>query len=122
MFMSKKTLVVGASKNPERYSNKAIRALRSKGHEVLALGLREAIVEDVDIFTDKKPLSAIDTITLYINPSNQKDLYEYLLSLDAKRIVFNPGTENPELAKLASDNGIEVVYGCTLVMLSLGKY
>ncbi len=120
--MSKKTLVVGASKNPERYSNKAIRALRSKGHEVLALGLKEATVDDVDIFTDKKSVDALDTITLYVNPSNQKDLYKYLLSLDAKRIVFNPGTENPELAKLASDKGIEVVYGCTLVMLSLGKY
>lgn len=120
--MSKKTLVVGASKNPDRYSYKAIQALRSKGHEVHALGLREDEVSDVKFFTEHKPIEALDTITLYVNPTNQKKLYDYLLSLNAKRIVFNPGTENPELAKFATDNGAEAVYGCTLVMLSLGKY
>lgn len=121
-IMSKKTLVVGASKNPDRYSYKAIQALRSKGHEVLALGLREGEVDDVKFFTEHKPIDGVDTITLYVNPTNQKDIYDYLLSLQSKRIVFNPGTENPELAKLAADNGTEAVYGCTLVMLSLGKY
>lgn len=120
--MSKKTLVIGASVKPERYSNMAMRALKQHGHNVQGLGLREGVVEGVEIFKDHRPLESLDTITLYVNPANQKNLYDYILKLNPGRIIFNPGTENPELAKLAADSGIEVEYACTLVMLSVGKF
>lgn len=120
--MDKKTLVLGASLNPQRYSNKAIKALLSKGHSVEALGKKEGSVDGINVFTSPKPLKDIHTVTLYLNPNNQKDYYNYIISLNPKRIVFNPGAENPEFAKIASSRGIEPIYGCTLVMLSVGKY
>jgi predicted CoA-binding protein len=119
----KKTLVLGASENPERYSNKAIRLLRSKGHEVVAIGKRPGKVGDVP-YSDEKPLIIpdLDTITIYLNPFNQKEYYEYIISLKPNRIIFNPGSENPELSQLAEENGIKVVEACTLVLLSTGQY
>jgi uncharacterized protein len=121
-MMSKKTLVLGASENPSRYGYKAILALRRKGHEVVGIGKRSGQVLDVDIDTDMKPLDGIDTVTLYLNPMNQEPYIDYILSLKPKRIIFNPGTENYKLEALAEEQGIEPVEGCTLVMLSIGRY
>lgn len=118
----KKTLVIGASNNPARYSYLAINRLRSNGHPVEAIGLKKAAVGDVNIATDKPALESIDTITLYINPSRQPEYYDYILSLKPDRIIFNPGTENPELEKLAAENGIKTMQACTLVMLSTEQY
>jgi predicted CoA-binding protein len=120
--MSKKTLVLGASENPRRYSNLAIHRLRGKGHEVVAIGHRKGQVLDVPIDTEQKPIEGIDTITLYLNPTNQQPYIDYILSLKPKRIIFNPGTENIQLEALAEEAGIEPVEGCTLVMLSVGRY
>lgn len=120
--MMKKTLVLGASENPERYSNKAILKLRSKGHPVVAIGKRKGKVEDVEIGTEQQPLEDIDTVTLYLNPDNQKPYYDYILSLHPKRIVFNPGTENAELEHMAEERGIEAQEACTLVLLATGQY
>lgn len=119
----KKTLVLGASENPERYSNKAIHMLRSKGHEVLAIGRRSGKVGDV-VYSDEKPLSikGLNTVTIYLNSSNQKEYYDYIISLNPDRIIFNPGAENPDLENLAEQNGIKVVEACTLVLLSTGQY
>lgn len=121
-MMSKKTLVLGASENPARYGNKAIHALRRKGHEVVAIGKRKGQVLDVDIDTETKPLQDIDTVTLYLNPMNQEPYIDYILSLKPKRIIFNPGTENFKLEALAEEAGIEPLEACTLVLLSIGKY
>ena len=118
----KKTLVLGASDNPQRYSNLAITRLRGMGHPVVAIGQRQARTSDVDIETDKKPFTGVDTVTLYLNPSRQKEYYDYILSLHPKRIIFNPGAENPELAALAQSNGIQPMEACTLVMLSTGQF
>lgn len=118
----KKTLVIGASDNPEKYSYMAAEKLLRFGHEVLLLGKRETEVLKLKIQTGKPVIENIDTITLYVNPKNQEPYYEYLLSLNPKRIIFNPGTENPVLEKMAEEKGIEVVEGCTLVMLSSGQY
>ena len=120
--MSKKTLVLGASENPARYGNKAILALRRKGHEVVAIGRRNGQVLDVDIETEQKPFDDIDTVTLYMNPDNQQPYIDYILSLKPKRIIFNPGTENYQLEALAEEAGIEPVEACTLVLLSIGRY
>jgi predicted CoA-binding protein len=120
--MSKKTLVLGASENPARYGNKAIYALRRKGHEVVAIGKRKGQVLDVDIDTEMKPMEDIDTVTLYLNPMNQEPYLDYILSLKPKRIIFNPGTENFKLEALAEDAGIQPLEACTLVLLSIGRY
>jgi uncharacterized protein len=117
-----RTLVIGASENPERYSNLCIRRLRQYNHEVLAVGLKDGEVNGVKIQKQKEQFKDVDTITLYVNPSRQRDLYDYILSLKPRRIIFNPGTENPELETMAEDKGIEVVEACTLVMLSIGNY
>jgi predicted CoA-binding protein len=120
--MPKTTLVLGASSNPSRYSNIAINRLRRHAHPVVAIGKRNGTVADVPVETQTKPIEGLDTITLYLNPTNQKPYYDYIVSLKPKRIIFNPGTENEELEELAHKNGIETMQACTLVMLSTGQY
>jgi uncharacterized protein len=122
MSQQKKTLVLGASDNPNRYSYLAIRRLRAYGHPVVAVGRKQAIVEDVPITKEKNPLTDIDTVTLYLNPTHQKEYYDYIISVKPKRIIFNPGAENNELVKLAKANNIQVLEACTLVMLGTGQY
>ena len=118
----KKTLVLGASANPARYSYLAVNRLRSHGHPVVAIGGKNAKVADVEVGTGKKDFPEVDTVSMYLNPSNQKSYYEYLLSLHPRRIIFNPGAENEELAKLAEEHGIIPVEACTLVLLSTGQF
>ena len=120
--MKNKTLVLGASENPERYSNKAIVRLKDHGHEVVAIGRRAGSVSGVPIATSNPELEDIDTVTLYLNPLNQQPYYEYILSLKPRRIIFNPGTENDELEKMAAKAGIKVQEACTLVLLGTGQY
>ena len=117
-----RTLVLGASENPDRYSNKAILRLIDKGYKIAAIGNRKGNVAGVDIITEQKPMEDIDTVTLYLNPTNQKPYYDYVLSLKPKRIIFNPGTENVEFERRAAGEGINVLESCTLVMLGTGQY
>jgi predicted CoA-binding protein len=119
---TKTTLVLGASDNPARYSYLAIQRLMAKGHPVKAIGKKKTNVLGIEIEADEIKWNDIDTITLYLNPANQKQYYDYILSLSPKRIIFNPGTENPELAGLAAAKGIKTFEACTLVMLSTGQY
>jgi len=122
MNESKKTLVLGASDNPSRYSYLAVNRLRSHGHPVVAIGKKNAMVADVPIEKEKKDWNDVDTVTLYLNPTHQQQYYDYILSLKPKRIIFNPGAENDELADLAIKNGITPVEACTLVLLSTNQY
>ncbi|HEV7230501.1 MAG TPA: CoA-binding protein [Bacteroidia bacterium] len=118
----KKTLIIGASTNPERYSYRALHQLKQHGHPVLAIGLKEANLDGVHIETGHPAYSNVDTVTLYVAPEHQKDYYSYILGLHPKRIIFNPGTENPEFLAMAEKQGIEAVEACTLVMLSIGNF
>lgn len=118
----KKTLVLGASDNPGRYSYLAVQRLRQHHHPVVALGKKQGVVNDVIITNEKRPVTGIDTVTLYLNPTHQQEYYDYILSLKPRRIIFNPGTENDELVDLARKNGIETTEACTLVMLSTNQY
>ncbi len=120
--MTKKTLVIGASEKPYRYSYKAIRLLRRYGYPVEAIGPRPGKVEDVIFKTGFPELENIHTVTLYIGPARQPQYYEYLLKLSPQRIIFNPGTENEEFEAMAREQGVEVVENCTLVMLSSGLF
>lgn len=118
----KKTLVLGASENPARYSFEAVTRLKKFGHEVVAVGRKAAVVAGVQIETEPPAVKEIDTVTLYLNPTAQKPYYDYILSLHPKRIIFNPGTENDELEELAKRIGIASLEACTLVMLNTGQY
>lgn len=120
--MDKKTLVIGASENPNRYSFLAVKSLLSHNHSVAALGKHSGIVHGIPIVTEKQLFTDIDTVTLYINPTHQKQYYDYIFSLNPKRIIFNPGTENIEFASLAKNNGIKVIDACTLVLLATGQF
>ncbi len=119
---NKKTLVIGASENPSRYSNAAIRALTNKGISVVAIGRRTGKVGEVLIGKEKTAWADIHTVTLYLSQTNQQEFEEYIISLKPKRIIFNPGAENEDLAQKAVEAGIEALEACTLVMLSTGQY
>ena len=122
--MSKKneTLVIGASLKPNRYSNIAIKRLRDNNQPTRAIGLRAGEVEDVTIETSLRDFKNIDTVTLYLNPKRQVDYYDYVIGLQPRRVIFNPGTENPDFYKMLRNNGIEVEVACTLVLLSTNQY
>jgi predicted CoA-binding protein len=119
---NKKTLVLGASTKPERYAYKAISMLVDKGHSVLAIGQNAGEVAGIKIQTKAIPLKNIDTITLYLNPNRQRDYYNYIVESKPKRVVFNPGTENPELYQLLELNNIKAEVACTLVLLTTNQY
>lgn len=118
----KKTVVLGASANPDRYSFLAVNKLKAFKHPVVAIGKRAGTVGDTPILAAPEPQEGVDTVTLYLNPTNQQPYYDYILGLKPQRIIFNPGTENPELMRKAREQNIEPVVGCTLVMLSAGMY
>lgn len=118
----KRTLVIGASEKPERYSNMAIKKLISNGHEVFALAGRKGQVEGVVFETEPVKFEDIDTVTLYIGPKHQVNYADYIIKLKPKRVIFNPGTENDILAERLKNEGIEVNYECTLCLLSLGIF
>ena len=120
--MKNTTLVLGASLNPTRYSNKAIKTLRVNNFNVVAVGAKEGQVVDVTIINKKEEFKSIDTVTLYLNPTRQKEYYPYILSLTPRRVIFNPGTENPELMNLLKENNIEFEVACTLVLLATKQY
>jgi uncharacterized protein len=122
MTPQKKTVVLGASENPSRYSYLAVNKLLAHQHPVVAIGKKEGNINATPIIINQPTLTDIDTVTVYLNPIHQKAYYDYILSLHPKRIIFNPGAENDELATLAVNNGIEPVEACTLVLLSTGQY
>lgn len=115
-------LVVGASENEERYSNRAVKMLLGYGHTVFAIGNRVGKIETVDIKKEKTQFENIDTITLYLNAQNQEAYLDYILSLNPKRVIFNPGAENPKLENLLAEKGIQFEEACTLVMLRVGQF
>ncbi|WP_372769247.1 CoA-binding protein [Lutibacter sp.] len=120
--MIKKTLVIGASTNPSRYSFRAIQQLTIHGHPVLAIGNKEGEVSGVKISKENVLFENIDTVTLYLNRKNQVSYYDYILALNPKRVLFNPGTENEELENLLTKHHIAFEEACTLVLLSTGQY
>lgn len=117
------TLVIGASEKPDRYSNLAINRLVQHGHKVYGIGAKPGSA--AGITWGNEPIAwpePIDTVTLYINPTNQKSYYEYIIGLRPRRVIFNPGTENPEFAELLEQHGIQPLNACTLVLLSIGSF
>jgi predicted CoA-binding protein len=118
----KKTLILGATPDSSRYAYLAANRLVGRGHSIVNVGLKAGEVAGVPIEKPEAIHDDIDTITLYVGPQHQPPLYEYIINTNPKRIIFNPGTENSELKRLANDKGIETEYACTLVLLSIGEY
>lgn len=113
---------MGASTDPGRYAYKAIKMLQRYGHPVVAVGKKEDNLDGLKIEKEHIVFDGVDTVTLYLNPMNQRQYYDYIIGLNPKRVIFNPGTENPELYQLLKQNDIEIEVGCTLVMLSVNQY
>jgi predicted CoA-binding protein len=118
----KKTVVLGASSNPDRYSYEATVRLRAANHEAIPIGIRAGKIDGIDIITDRPLIEAVDTVTLYIGPQNQDEWESYILALKPRRVIFNPGTVNTELIDTLTKAGIETEVACTLVLLSLNAY
>ena len=119
---TKKTLVLGVSLKSNRYSNKAVQSLRENNISTIGFGLKKGKVADIFIDTDSIAYKDIHTVTLYLNPQRQKNYYQYILSLKPQRVIFNPGSENPELISLLDTNNISYEITCTLTLLALGNY
>lgn len=119
---SKKTLVLVASPKEDRYSNKALKMLVEHEVPVCAIARRPGNVGDIEFLLGTPKIDNLHTITLYLNPFNQKDFYTYIISLKPQRVIFNPGTENPDLQNLLAENGIEYEEACTLVLLTTNQY
>lgn len=117
-----KTLIIGASENPDRYAYRAALSLLRYGHTIELLGLREGAILDQPIQTGQPALTGIDTVTLYVGSRNQAQYLDYLKKLRPRRVIFNPGAENHALASELQAAGIEPIEACTLVMLSIGTY
>lgn len=117
-----RTVVIGASPNPARYSYEATLRLNRAGEEVFPLGIRAGKIADLDIITERRAFPDIDTVTLYVGPQNQEEWSAYILSLKPRRVIFNPGTENPHMEARFNDAGIETEVACTLVLLATGSY
>jgi len=120
--MQNKTLIIGASVNPERYSYKAAEKLLANGHEIYMIGNREGALFDFPIEKEKLPYPDVDTVTLYVSAKKQEPYYDYIIGLKPRRVIFNPGTENPEFTQLLADNGILSEQACTLVLLTTKAY
>lgn len=118
----KRTAVIGASPNPARYSYEATKRLNAYGETVFPIGIRSGKIGTLEILTDRPALEDIHTITLYVGAQHQSEWTSYILSLQPKRVIFNPGTENPEFEELLLQQGIEAERSCTLVLLSLNQY
>jgi hypothetical protein len=121
--MDKTTLVLGASPNPDRFSYKAIARLQRKKIPIIAIGRRDADIGNLKIIKGiPDNIGSVHTVSMYMNAKNQKEFYDYIFSLHPKRIIFNPGTINPELADAARKKGIEVIEDCMIVMLNTGRF
>ena len=120
----KKTVVIGASPEPSRYSSLAINMLDHAGFEFVPVGIKEGIIQGKNILNLKeKPwIEDVHTITIYLRAKNQIEWYDYILGLQPKRIIFNPGAENPELYEMAMKDGIEVENACNLVLIQTKQF
>lgn len=122
IMVEKATLVIGASLKQDRYSNRAVLSLRSMAIRTFAFGLRPGEIGDVSVFTSFPIEEEIHTVTMYLGAARQPQYYNDILNLMPQRVIFNPGAENADFARLLKEEGIEPVEACTLVMLSIGNY
>ena len=117
-----KTLVLGASLKTNRYSNMAVKRLVAHNIKTEAFGLKKGNIGNIQIKTNFSEIQNIHTVTLYVGAARQPEYYGEILKLKPKRVIFNPGTENPEFYKILRDKEIEIEVACTLVLLATNQY
>jgi len=117
-----KMLVLGAAEKPERYSCKAVKALNRNDYDVVAVGFKPGYIKEIEILTGMPAIDDVDTVLLYLGQKKQSEFYEYVIGLNPRRVIFNPGAENPEFQGLLKEKGIEVVKDCALVMINTGSF
>ena len=115
-------VVLGASPNPDRFSFKAVKRLVRHHYDVVAIGKRKGFIEDIPIITEQLPLQNVHTVTMYLAPNHQGEIFDYVISLRPRRIIFNPGTESPEFEEWLESYNIDIVHDCTLIMLATGRF
>jgi len=115
-------VVLGASDNPERYSYKAVTRLVRYQYNVVAVGKRKGYIGEIPIVTGHPPIKDVHSVLMYIGPGNQSEIVDYVISLRPRRVIFNPGTESPELEELLESYNIKIVHDCSLVMLAMGRF
>ena len=121
--VGEKVVVVGASAHEERYSNKAMKMLADYGHTPIPVAPAVDRILGRDVFHSVAAVTGrVDTVTLYLRPARQAGLFEQIVELKPKRVIFNPGTENPGEYDRLTNAGIEVIEACTLVMLRTGQF
>ena len=114
-----RVIVLGASPNPERYSNKAVNLLLEYNHEVFPVGIKKGKINELKIINTKQKINKIHTITIYLSAENQIEYYDYIIKkIQPSRVIFNPGTENKDFINKLNENNIETIEHCTLVMLN----
>jgi hypothetical protein len=117
-----KVMVLGATPNKKRFAHTCVKSLLRYGYEVVPVGIKEGEIGGEEIITEKKPVKNLHTVTIYLQPANQVEYYDYIIQQDPRRIIFNPGAENQELKSLAERKGIETIDACTLIMLNSGTF
>ncbi len=122
MFESKKTIVLGASPDPLKRAHRVCTKLMEKGHDVLPVGIKEGVIGDQAIITSSENVCEVHTVVIFIRAARQEQWLDYILACKPKRIIFNPGSENDNLIRMALDNGIEVLHECTILMLSSNRF
>ncbi len=117
-----KMLVLGATENPDRFSCKAVKSLDRNGYDVVAVGFRSGYIKDIEILTGTPDIENVDTVLLYIGKNKQQEYYDYLIRLKPRRVIFNPGAENPELQAILHEKGIDAVNDCALIMINTDSF
>jgi predicted CoA-binding protein len=120
--MERTTVVMGAVPEPLRYAAMAVERLLNAGHHVVPVGLRGGETHGLSILADVPSSTAVDTVTLYVAPLRLRPHHDRVLGWRPRRVVFNPGTEDSAFEQRLREAGVEVVVGCTLVMLATGQY
>jgi predicted CoA-binding protein len=115
-------VVLGASPNPERFSYKAVKRLISNNYQVVAIGKRAGFIGNIPIVTGQPALSDVHTVLMYLAPYHQGEIFEYVVSMRPRRVIFNPGTESPEFKEWLESYNIEIVHDCSLVMMATGRF
>ena len=115
-------LVLGAAEKPERYACKAVKALDRNGYEVVAVGPKPGFIKEIEILPGMPEIEDVDTILLYIGGKKQAEYYDYIIRLNPRRVIFNPGAENKELQDILKEKGIEVVKDCGLIMINTNSF
>jgi len=115
-------VVLGASPNPDRFSYKAVKRLTSNHYQVVAIGKRKGMIGDVPIINGQPEIKDVHSVLMYLAPYHQGEIFEYVVSLRPKRVIFNPGTESPEFEEWLESYNIEIVRDCSLVMMATGRF